>query len=78
MNLCKDFVPDDSISILESIAQLAVTRCPEETSAVILEGAVLLAVRPSTIDADEFPFTFLIGLPHGREISPYLSNFFKH
>ncbi|MCH7988498.1 MAG: hypothetical protein IID46_05015 [Planctomycetes bacterium] len=73
-----EFQPSTCVEILSQIEQVAVTRCPEETSAVIREGALLLAVTEDKVDAQEFPFNFLLGLPRGIEISPYLSNFFVH
>ena len=73
-----EFQTATSVEILSQIGQVAVTRCPKETSAVICDGAVLLAVTEAKVDDQEFPFNFLLGLPRGSEISPYLSSFFVH
>ena len=74
-----EFRADSSVEIFSQIEQVAVTTCPEETSAILKEdGVVLLAITANREDDPSFPFRFVVGLNRGSKISPYLSNFFKH
>lgn len=77
-NQLSEFKQTPSVEILSTISQVAITSCPEETSSIINEGAILLAVtKNAEDDMTDFPFKFLLGLPNGINKTPYLSNFFK-
>ncbi len=70
--------PDSAVEILSAIQAVAVVQCPDEASAIIREGAILLAVTPSTQeDQNEFPFKYCLGLPREVHKSPYLTNLFR-
>ena len=66
-----------TIPYLKRITQLHVCHLGSDASGALLAGAVLLSV--SVVDNDEKGdgFRYLIGLPEGVHVTPYLSNFFK-
>jgi hypothetical protein len=67
----------ETIESLSDIAQLYVSKYSSDASTMIQNGCVLLAI--SRVDNDESGdgFRFLIGLPNGTEVSPYLRNYFQ-
>lgn len=65
-----------SLPALEKIRKLAVIQDAPDASAALSEGCVLLGVSRVDDDEDGDGFRYLVGLPHGVEITGYLSNFF--
>ena len=70
-------VTQSTIDSLAEIERMHVCRHADDASSAVREGAVLLAI--SSIDNDDGGdgFRYLIGLRHGTNITPHLSNFFK-
>lgn len=69
-------VTDSTIEALNNIQRLHVCRHAEDVTGAISAGAVLLAISRVDNDEDGDGFRYLIGLPRGTQVTPYLNNFF--
>ena len=65
-----------NLPALQKIRKLAVIQDAPDATAALSEGCVLLAISSVDDDEDGDGFRYLVGLPHGVEITGYLSNFF--
>lgn len=70
-------ITEQTIEALANIEQLHVCSFASDTSAAIQSGAVLLSIASLKNDDRGDGFRYLIGLPRGREVTPYLSNYFQ-
>lgn len=70
-------VTQSTIESLAKIERIHVCRYADDASSAVHEGAVLLAISSIDNDDDGDGFRYLIGLRHGTNITPHLSNFFK-
>lgn len=69
-------VSPSTIEFLSGMAGIATSASADDTSAAIREGAVLLAIARVDNDEDGYGFRYLIGLPRGVAVTPYLGSYF--
>lgn len=65
-----------SMPELREIAQVYVSPYASDASTMIRSGCVLLSVATVNNDEDGDGFRFLLGLPRGVQVTPYLGNYF--
>ena len=72
-----DCVTEPTLEALRDIDCLYVSCHASDTSGAIRSGAILLAIAVDKQKDGGDGFRYLIGLPRGVKISPYLSNYFN-
>lgn len=65
------------VAALREIAQIRLFPHAEDASAAIASGAVLLGITRVDNDRDGEGFRYLLGLPRGVPVTPFLAEFFK-
>jgi hypothetical protein len=65
-----------TVAALRGVAKLHVCISAGDATGAIQSGAILLGIARIDNDEDGDGFRYLIGLPHGVEVTPYLSNYF--
>lgn len=68
---------DSTVEALRDIAQLHVGRFATDASQAMLSGCVLLAIAVDSTPNRGDGFLYLLGLPRGVKVTPYLSNYFQ-
>ncbi len=66
----------DTVDALRDIHRVAVCSYSCDARGALMSGAVLLCVTPAPKTTNGDGFLYLVGLPRGEPITPYLSSVF--